>query len=87
MNTTPQEERVLSVAALWADLLPFNPPETYRLNLWEMSHGLEVVLHAIKEVSLKRVKLGGDMTREQAIRLVGAIACSVSRRKRHLAAV
>jgi hypothetical protein len=86
MNTTPQEERVRAVTALWKDLLPFALPETYRLNLWVMSHSVEVVLYAVKEMSLKRIKGNNEMTREQAIRLVGAICASVAGAEKHLAA-
>ena len=86
MNMTPQEERVQAVTALWKDLLPFALPETYRLNLWVLSHSVDVVLYAIQEVSLKRVKVNNEMTREQAIRLVGAICASVARAKKYLAA-
>lgn len=85
MSTTPQEQRVQTLAALWSDLLPFDCPEIYRLNLWEMTHGLQTCLYAIREVALKRAKLGGDsMTREQVIRLVGAICASVARAQKHL---
>jgi hypothetical protein len=86
MITTPQEQRVSAVTALWKDLFPFTSPEKYRLNLWVMSHSVEVVLYAVKEVSLKRVKGNNEMTKEQAIRLVGAICASVARAKKHLAA-
>ena len=60
---------------LWADLLPYKPPDAYTLNQWLLSHGVESVTYAIKETSLKRVKLNGQMEREDALRLCGAI-CS-----------
>jgi hypothetical protein len=85
MNTTPQEMRVLTVTRLWTDLLPFNPPEAYTLNLWVLSHGVETVFYAVKETGLKRVRLNGDFSRDHAIRLCSAICCSVTREKKHLA--
>lgn len=75
-----------SVIQTWESLLPFEPPDKFTINLMLRQHGLETVLYSIEEVAVKRAKLNGEMERQYALRLSGAIACSVTRRKRHLAA-
>jgi hypothetical protein len=62
------------------------PRDKFTVNLLLRQHGLETTLYAIEETAIKRCKVGGEMERPYALRLVGAIACSVTRRKRHLAA-
>jgi hypothetical protein len=87
MNSlTPQEQKVASVVALWKELLPFTPPDQYLINVWVLTHGLDTVLYAVKEVALKRVKLNGDLVRDVAIRLCGAICCNVAKQRAHNAA-
>lgn len=74
-----------SVVSLWRELLPFDAPDKFQTNLLLRQHGAETVLYAIEEIANKRMKLG-EMERPAALHLVGAICCSVTRRKRHLAA-
>jgi hypothetical protein len=75
-----------SVLQTWESLLPFEPPDKFTVNLLLRQHGLETTLYAVEETAVKRAKLGGEMERPYALRLCGAIACSVTRRKKHLAA-
>lgn len=86
MNFTQTNTEALAVTQLWSDLLPFEAPDRFKVNLWLRQHGAETVLYAVEQTATKRAKLNGDMTRDHAIRLCGAICCSVTREKRHLAA-
>jgi len=81
--TSPLEAKVEFVTQCWINLLPFQPPDKYTVNRWLLEHGSETVIAAIKEVVLKRAKLNNDMERSHALRLTGAICCSVRRLKKH----
>jgi hypothetical protein len=85
MSDQPNTE-FSSVMQAWESLLPFEAPDKFTVNLLLRQHGLETTLYAIEETAIKRCKVGDQMERTYALRLVGAIACSVTRRKRHLAA-
>ena len=69
------------VMETWAELLPFDPPDKFTVNLMLRQHGLETTLYAIEQVATKRAKLNGQMEREYAMRLCGAICCSMTRLK------
>jgi hypothetical protein len=84
MNSIKPSTELESVLQLWNELLPFEPPDKFAVNLWLRQHGVETVLYAIEQTAIKRAK-GGEMHREFAIRLSSAICCSVTRAKKHLA--
>jgi hypothetical protein len=87
VNTTPQPNTDLSsTQQLWADLLPYETPDQYTINLFIRRHGVETVHYAVEQVALKRSKLNGQMERPYALRLFGAVCCSVTRARKHLAA-
>ncbi len=83
MSDQPNTE-LSSVMQVWQSLLPFDAPDKFTVNLMLRQHGLETTLYAVEETAVKRAKLNGDMERSYALRLCGAIACSVTRRKKHL---
>jgi len=83
VNITPQRNTNLSsTQRLWADLLPYEAPDQYEINLLLHRHGVEVVHYAVEQVALKRSKLNGQMERPHALRLFGAVCCSVTRAKK-----
>ena len=73
-----------STQQLWADLLPYETPDQYTINLLIRQHGLQTVHYAVEQVALKRSKLNGQMDGSTALRLFGAVCCSVTRAKKHL---
>ena len=81
--TSPLEVNVELVTQCWIELLPFQPPDKYTVNRWLLEHGIETVIAAFKEVVLKRAKLNNNMERSDALKLTGAICCSVRRFKNH----
>jgi hypothetical protein len=81
MNSIKPTAELESVMQLWSELLPFEPPDKFAVNLWLRRHGVETALYSIAQAAIKRAK-GGEMGREYAIRLCGAICCSVTRAKK-----
>jgi hypothetical protein len=79
---TTQEIKVASVMQRWAELLPFEPPDAYLVNRLVFQHNVETVMYAVQEIALKRVKMNGQMERPYALRLFGAVCCSVTRAKK-----
>lgn len=86
MNSTQTNTDALAVTELWSHLLPFEPPDKFEINLRLRQSGVKTVVYAIEQIALKRIKLNGDMTREYALRLCGAICSSVARERKHIAA-
>ena len=82
MNSIKLGTELESVLQLWNELLPFEPPDKFAVNLWLRQHGVETALYSIEQAAIKRAK-GVEMGREYAIRLCGAICCSVTRAKKH----
>jgi hypothetical protein len=74
-----------STQQLWSALLPYEGPDQYAINLLLRQHGVETVHYAVEQVALKRSKVSGQMDGTTAIRLFGAVCCSVTRAKKHLA--
>lgn len=75
-----------STRQLWSALLPYDAPDQYAINLLLLQHGVETVRYAVEQVALKRSKLGGEMDQQTAHRLFGAVCCSLTKAKQHLAA-
>jgi hypothetical protein len=82
MNSILPSTELESVSQLWNELLPFDLPDKFTINLMLRQHGLETVMYGVEETAVKRSKLGGQMERPYALRLFGAVCCSVTRAKK-----